>query len=150
MSQPLPKDDFMEWWLTEDDVRNYKEDDKYGYFVECDLDYPKKLHDRHSDYPLAPGRMCVKASMLSEYSEEVHRRVYNVKEEQHVNDEKVDKLMLNLYDKKNYVLHIRNLKFYLEQGMKLKKLHNVEWLRQSTWLKNWVDFNTDKKKASDQ
>ena len=35
------------------------------------------------------------------------------------------KLAPNLYDKKNYVVHHRNLKFYLEQGMEITKIHKV-------------------------
>jgi hypothetical protein len=116
---------------------------------ECDLICPKELHDRHSDYPLAPERMCVTADMISEYSEDVYRRVYNLKDTQHVKDEKVNKLILNLHDKKEYVLHIRNLKFYLEQGMKLKQVHNVIRFKQSKWLKKWIDFDTEKRKKAD-
>ena len=134
MSQALPHKEYMWWWLTEEEIRNYNEDDQYGYYIECDLIYPKELHDRHSDYPLAPERMCVTADMISEYSEDVYRRVYNLKDTQHVKDEKVDKLILNLHDKKKYVLQIRNLKFYLEQGMKLKQVHNVIRFKQSKWL----------------
>ena len=35
------------------------------------------------------------------------------------------KLLLTLEDKYNYVVHYRNLQFYLEQGMKLKRVHRV-------------------------
>ena len=27
---------------------------KYNFFVECDIKYPKKLHDLHNDYQIAP------------------------------------------------------------------------------------------------
>ena len=33
------------------------------------------------------------------------------------------RLILN--DKKNYICHARNLKFYLKHGMKLKKIHKI-------------------------
>ena len=35
-------------------------------------------------------------------------------------DETTEKLILNLYDKTKYVVHIENLKYYLEQGLILK------------------------------
>lgn len=35
------------------------------------------------------------------------------------------KLVLTLQDTKNYVLHYKNLQFYLNQGIKLKKVHRV-------------------------
>jgi hypothetical protein len=55
MSFMLPLDGF-EWHegLTEEDVRNYDDKGDVGYLVECDLEYPKDLHDLHNDYPLGP------------------------------------------------------------------------------------------------
>ena len=31
-----------------------------GYFIECDLEYPKELHYLHNDYPLAPEKLMYK------------------------------------------------------------------------------------------
>ena len=52
------------------------------------------------------------------------------------------KLTPNLRDKTNYVVHSRNLKFYLDQGLILKKVHRVLSFEQSPWLKEYIDFNT--------
>ena len=38
---------------------------------------------------------------------------------------KCSKLLCNLYDKNNYVLHIRTLKQALNLGLVLKKVHKV-------------------------
>ncbi len=51
-------------------------------------------------------------------------------------------------DKKNYVLHYRNLKLYLEMGMKLKYVHRVVQFEQSPWLALYIEFNTQKRKES--
>ena len=48
---------------------------------------------------------------------------------------KVEKLVPNLFDKKNYVDHFRNIKFYLAQGLKLIKIHTILQFEQSQWLK---------------
>ena len=34
-------------------------ENNYNFFVECDITYPKKLHDLHNDYPLAPERIVI-------------------------------------------------------------------------------------------
>lgn len=57
----------------------------------------------------------------------------------------VPKLVANLCDKTNYILHYRNLKLNLDLGMKLIKIHQVLG---STWLKSYIDFNTEKRKQA--
>ena len=38
---------------------------------------------------------------------------------------KCNQLVCNLYDKKNYVIHVRSLKQPLKHGLKLKKVHKA-------------------------
>ena len=58
----------------------------------------------------------------------------------------VKKLVLNLGNKSNYILHYKYLQLYLLLGMKLTKIHKVLKCNQCDWLKNYIDFNTEKKK----
>eukprot|EP01048_Picozoa_sp_COSAG05_P007896 COSAG05_NODE_576_length_8580_cov_190.797194_1_plen_64_part_00 len=37
---------------------------------------------------------------------------------------------------------IRALKYYKEQGLKIIAVHAVITFRQSTWVKDYIDFNT--------
>ena len=53
-----------------------------------------------------------------------------------------EKLCLTLMNKKNYICHYRNLKFYLEKGMKLKKVHRVLQFNQSPWIRDYIQLNT--------
>ena len=114
-----------------DGVMGY-EDNDIGYLLEVDLEYPKHLHDYHKDYPLAPSVMNVKGSIVSEVSKEIGRCCNNGKA---VGDERTFELVLTLYDKGKHVLHIRNLKYYLEKGLVLKDIHRCIKPSQSDWLK---------------
>ena len=121
MSMKLPYGNLQ--WINDtqstDDVMKY-EDNDIGYLLEVDLHYPKHLHDHHKDYPLAPEIMNVKENMVSDVSKDIYKCYNNGKT---VRDEKTSKLLLTLYDKDKYVLHIRNLKYYLEKGLVLKHIH---------------------------
>ena len=62
--------------------------------------------------------------------------------------EKVEKLVANLQDKTEYVIHIRNLKQALNHGLVLKKVHRVIKFNQNTRLKPYIDMNTDLRKKA--
>ena len=100
------------------------EKSKIGYFLEVDLEYPDKLHKLHNDFPLASEKLAVSSDMLSKYCKKIADK-YEIK----VGD--VKKLIPNLGNKTNYVVHYRNLQLYLSLGMKLTKIHRVLKFKQS-------------------
>ena len=101
------------------------------------MEYPEELHDTHNDYPLAPEKMEIKNHMLSDYCKQFDVKV-----------EGISKLVPNLQSKKNYVLHYKNLKQYIELGLKVTKVHRALEFNQSPWLKKYIDFNTEKRKIA--
>ena len=146
MSQRLPTGDFK--WLKnlpetpleiESFLANYTEDSDKGIILESDFKYPEKLHDLHNEYPLLPEKMIINDELLSDYAKKF-------KERHSVSSGKVPKLVTTLYDKKKYVLHYRNLQLYLSLGMEITKIHRVVEFSQSAWLKEYIDFNTEKRK----
>ena len=56
--------------------------------------------------------------------------------------EKVERLVTNLHDKTEYVIHIRNLNQALNHAFILKKVHRVINFNQKAWLKPYIDMNT--------
>ena len=59
---------------------------------------------------------------------------------------KSNKLVCNLYDKNNYVVHIRAIKQALDHGIILKKAHKVIQFNQEVQLKEYIDINTKLRK----
>ena len=140
MSGYLPYGGFKKWLKNVDGfgVNSISEKSKIGYIVEVDLEYPDELYVLHNDYPLAPEKLAISYDMLSDYCKKIADE-YEIK----VGD--VKKLIPNLGNKTNYVVHYRNLQLYLSLGMKLTKIHRVLKFKQSDWMKKYIDFNTEKR-----
>ena len=123
MSQKLLVNNF-EWikdtfQFNDDFIKNYNEESDEAYFFEVNVQFPEKLHELHNELPFLPERMKIK---------------------------KIKKLVANLHDKTEYVIHIRNLKQALNHGLVLKKVHRV--INQNAWLKPCTDMNTDLRKKA--
>ena len=141
MSQYLPTGNFK--WLSlkqieKTNLGKYTENSEKGLILEVDLEYPQELHDLHNDYPLGPEKIKVAKDMLSDYCKKIADKF-------NISSGLVHKLIPTLNDKKIYILHYRNLQSYLSLGLKLKKIHRVLQFDQSPWLKQYIDFNTQKR-----
>ena len=137
MSQYLPNGGFR--WMTEKQINNinlskYNGNNKKGLILEVDLSYPEQLHDLHNDYSLAPEKVKVGENMLS-----------NIAKKYKISTGLVHKLIPTLCNKEKYVLHYRNLQLYTDLGLKITKVHRVLEFNQSPWLKEYIDFNTEKR-----
>ena len=124
MSQSLPTHDFK--WMNNliiDDVYDLLDNPKKkkGYMFEVDLEYPRKLWKSHNDYPLAPEKMNV-----------------NV----------VEKLISSFKPRKHYVVHCRNLRQYLQMGMRLIAVHRGISFCQSPRREAYIRKNTELRKTA--
>ena len=118
MSKKLPIGNFN--WdntnsYTEEMIKNYDENIKYGALLEADIEHPKELH-------------------------KLHRYLQFLAERNVIN--KTLKLITSFEDKEKYVVHISALKQALDHGLKLKKVHTVIKFRQVAWMKSYIDKNT--------
>ena len=109
-----------------------------GYILKVDLEYPDELHKLHDYYPLSPEKLAIPYD-LSDYCKKIADK-HGIK----VGD--VKKLISNLGDKTNYVVHYRNLQLYVSLGIKLTKSHKVLKFKQSDGMKIYTDFNPKKGK----
>ena len=92
-----------------------------GYIFEVDLEYPPHLWETHNDYPLAPEKMIVNG---------------------------VEKLICHFKPRKNYVVHYRNLRQYLEMGMRITAVHRGISFYQSSWMEPYIRKNTELRKTA--
>ena len=130
MSMKLPTNDFK--W--EEDSNYYLNiPEGKGCFVEVDLKYSKKCKNLTNKYPLAPQNRVIDLSELSDKQKEL------LKEDKLG---KVPKLILDLHDKKNYVIHNEVLEYYISMGMEVTKVYRTISFNEEAWLKPYIDFNT--------
>ena len=92
--------------FNEDIIKIYNEGSDKGYFLEVDVQYTEKLPELHNDLP---ERMKI---------------------------ENVEKLVANLHDKTEYVIHTKELTQALNHGLVLKNIHRVINFNQDAWLNN--------------
>ena len=98
MSQKLPVNGFK--WIkklsrfNEDFIKSYDENSNKGNFLEVDVEYPKEIFNLHKDLPFLPERMKIK---------------------------KCYRLVCNMEDKENYVVHIRDIKTDIKSWINTKK-----------------------------
>ena len=52
----------------------------------------------------------------------------------------VKKLVPTLFNKSNYIVHYRNLKYYLKHGLIVKRINRAISFKQSTWMGNYIKF----------
>ena len=106
-----------------------------------DLDYPKHLHDNHSDYPLAVEKKIITEYQISPVNQEFLK----------INKEKFrpsTKLVPDLHNKIKYVCSLRNLQLYLNKGLVLKKIHRVLVANQKNYMSSYIEFNSLKRQAA--
>jgi hypothetical protein len=129
MCQYLPYSGFQ--WLNENEIDSFQvmeisDDGLFGYILEVDIHYPDYLHTSHNDLPFCAEKMVPPGGIM-------------------------EKLVPNLHNKYNYVIHYVHLKTCLKHGLELKKIHRIIKFKQSQFLKQYIDLNTDlRKKAVSQ
>ena len=121
MSQPLPTGGFKWVDVNPNEISELATRTDKGYLLEVDVSYPKELYNPHNDLPFMCERMEING---------------------------VEKLVPNLRDKKNYVIHIQALNQALQHGLRLDRIHRAMEFNQSPWLKTYIDFNTQLRMAA--
>lgn len=128
--------------ITIEEILKHPDNDKIGFIVEVDLLYPAKLHHDHNELPLAPEKRSILASELSKYSKsQLDHLAIPIKDS-------LPKLVPDLNSKTKYVIHYRNLKYYINSGMIVSKVHRVISFEQEAWLSDYINFNTEKRKLA--
>jgi len=136
---PLPIDDFA--FMTMEEIHNFDVmeipvDGSRGYLVTADISIPNALHDMLDKMPPAPERIFLSPQELSQGQRQLIEEFKSVIS----HPLRTEKLILNLYDKKEYTVHHKTLQTYIRLGARLGKIHSVISFTQNPNFRDYVDF----------
>ena len=150
MSQYLPYADFK--FIDTDaetleKVLDTSDTNDVGYTTKIDFSYPSSIHDKLKEFAPAPENITPKVEWFSDYQKEVGVKTkairYNETTGEYTNLGS-SKLIPHLFKHENYVIDYRNLKFLVELGIKIEKVHKIMSFAQKPFLKPYIEFNTEK------
>lgn len=140
----LPYKDYR--FLTQEEIESFNFhqdfDGEKGYFVECDLEYPKHLHRSHANFPLAAEMLEVNFKHLSPYAKEA---VFRTEGKRNYKD---IKLMSTFHKREKYICHIKCLSLYLSLGLILTKVHRMMEFTQARIFAPYIEKTTDARQRS--
>ena len=116
-------------------VLNTHDCSNIGYVLIVDLIYPDNIKYKTKNFPLCPENKTIDPVNYTQY----------MKEHEPMPHRPTSKLICDQTNKEFYIVHYRNLKFYLRMGMIIKKVHKIVSFDQSPWLKPYIDYNTQKR-----
>ena len=82
-------------------LMNIKSNRSTGCILQVDLEYPQELHDIHNDYALAPEKINIPKEWLC--------HCLKIANAHNITTGTVKKLVPNVMNKNNYLIHYRNL-----------------------------------------
>ena len=135
MMQKLPLSDFE--WMSQNEIENFNLekinlDGDEGYIIECNLKYPKRLHNSHNNLPLAPEIIEVCEENLSPYAKKALLLTDSKKKYKDV------KLISSFHEHKNYVVHAKNLKLYKDLGLEILSVSRILKFKQSNFIAPFI------------
>ena len=120
-------------------VLNTHDCSNIGYVLIVDLIYPDNIKYKSKNFPFCPENKTIHPDTYTQYMKEHEPRPHRP----------TSKLICDQTNKEYYIVHYKNLKFYLRMGMIIKKVHRIVSFDQTPWLAKYIDYNTQKRAQAD-
>ena len=91
------------------------DDNEYGYFIECKLEYPAEIKEKTENFLLCFYQTKADANLFSDYLSSVKQSKYKPTLE----------VLCDVTNKNNYMMHYMMFKFNTNMGMKVTKIHTI-------------------------
>ena len=143
MTKKFPAAEYQ--WLTADEIDriDWGDDsigaDDRGYIVECDLIYTHDVMEKTTWLPLAPSKRRILYSELGKSQQERVNQLGSTGK----SFLSQPKMILDCSDKYNYVCHYQVLRFYIQMGMKVVKVHRAIKFLEKDYFRPYVELNLE-------
>ena len=160
MSQEMPDGDFE--WLSQDECRDMglllsyadgriaifdiglfdhpeNDEDTASFILEVDVEYLLELFERDDDYPLAPDVMTIEPEIINEKQHNLRAQYFGAV------CPYSRKLIYSFHPNKHYVVLRQLLRFYLDRGMMLLKLHRAILFKSPPYVASYIANNIVKR-----
>ena len=122
-----------------DKVLNTHDCSDIGYVLIVDLIYPDIITDKSKNFSFCPENKINNPNNFREYMKKHVPKPYRP----------TSKMSCDQTNKEYYIVHYRNLKFYVRMGMIIDKVHRIVSFDQSPCLEKYFDCNTKKRAQAD-
>ena len=102
--------------------------DKYGCYIECDIEAPTQLHDKFNDLPLFSVQ---KTSM---YLDGIKRYAKKKDIMNKVKESNTPKLICDLVPRQKYLVHYLLLQWGIQQGYRVTHIHHLIQFKQAPFI----------------
>ena len=116
--------------------------DSCGYFIECDIEAPKELHDKFNDLPFFPQQKAGK------YSDGIKNYAEKNDMMNKVKDVNTPKLICDLVPKQKYLVHYSLLQLGIQQGYRVTHIHHLIRFKQAPFIFEYVNMLSEKRAKS--
>jgi len=122
------KKDFNKNWLEK-----YQHRGRWRFHFRSWSRLSWKTSQKHSNFPLAPENVEISFKDLSAISKDYYTTLENNENYKDV------KLVSTFHPRIEYVTHFKNLKLYLQLGLKLRKVHRVLKFHQTNFIAPFIE-----------
>ena len=116
--------------------------DKYRYFIECDIETPKQLHDKFNHLPFFPIQ---KAGM---YSDGIKKYAEKNNIMDKVKESYSSKLICDLVPHRKYLVHYSLFQLGIQQGYRVTHIHHIIRFKQAPFIFEYVNMLSEKRANS--
>lgn len=130
---------WIEKEIFDHECSHISDDLDFSFYVEVALHFPKNVKAKFRNFPPLPINRPVEFAELSRHTKDLFHENSTSTTRENV------RLVSDVRDIERVQLHIMYLKSIMKSGVRVKKLHRAAYFTQTSWIRDFVLFNTKRR-----